>query len=76
MTTYRNCLSPPSKFQNFRDLAVHDVRNEGKEGILILMMILVSVMARLGGLYRPRVVRPGFRSIPLSVHKAGVHHLL
>ena len=76
MTTYRNFLSLPLKFQKFRNLAVRDARSEGKEGILILMMTLVSVMARLGGLCRPRVVRLGFRSVRLFVDKAGVHHLL
>ena len=76
MTAYHNCLSPPSDFQKIRDLAVHDDSDEGKDMILILMMRPVSVMARLGGLCHPPVVRLGLRSVPFFVHMAGIHHLL
>ena len=76
MTTYHHSLSPPSDFQKLRDLAVHDASDEGKDGILILMMTLVLVMARLGGLCHSRAVRLGLRSVLFFVHKAGIHHML
>ena len=76
MTTYHHSLSLPSDFQKFRDLAVHDASDEGKDGILILMMTLVLVMARLGGICHPHVVRLGLRSVPFFEHKAGIHHFL
>ena len=76
MTTYHHSLSPPSDLQKFRDLAVHDPSDEGKDGNLILMMTMVLVMARLKGLCHPHVVRLGLRSVLFFEYKAGIHYLL